>query len=329
MRFVKVRTTTGPRVGVLGTEGSISISRAAENLEPYFGDDGNDLQELGRSILADPDQVVAMDEAVLLAPIVPTSVRDFMVFEEHVLPAWRNLPGWEQDRLPDVWYEQPLGYFSNAETILGPRDSMELPGGSEKVDFELEIAAVVGREARSITPEEAGPYIAGYVILCDWSARDTQLREMDGRLGPFKGKDFASSLGPVFITPDELDGRRMGKGYDIKMTAKVNGKEYGSDSWASAYWSFEEILSFASWNSVVEAGALLGSGTCQGGCILELSLRHGPENYQFLNAGDEVTLSVDLMDEIRATVAPATRSAWPGALEQPDDFMNDSMQGFE
>jgi len=135
---------------------------------------------------------------------------------------------------------------------------------------------------------------------------------MDGRLGPFKGKDFGSSLGPIFVTPDEIEHRRSGTGFDLEMTSAVNGKRYGGDHWSSAYWSFEELISYASWNSRVEAGSLLGSGTCQGGCILELSIRHSPEEYPWLAAGDEVSLGIELMGEIRATVQASARGAWPG-----------------
>jgi len=142
---------------------------------------------------------------------------------------------------------------------------------------------------------------------------------MEGRLGPYKGKDFGSSLGPVFVTPDELDGRRSGNGYDLLMTSAVNGREYGHeyghDHWSSAYWSFEEIISYASWNSVVEPGALIGSGTCQGGCILELSIRHSQEQYPWLTAGDEVTLSIEMM--VRSSLRSPPRRAAPGPAASP------------
>jgi 2-keto-4-pentenoate hydratase/2-oxohepta-3-ene-1,7-dioic acid hydratase in catechol pathway len=225
-----------------------------------------------------------------------------------VLPAWRRSG---LTRGPDVWYEQPIGYFSNAATIRGPRDAIEIPGGSTNLDFELEVAAVIGRAASSITPEQAAGHIAGFVVLSDWSARDLQFREMDGRLGPFKGKDFGSSLGPIFVTPDEIESRRQGTGYDLEMTSAVNGRRYGGDRWTSAYWSIEELISYSSWSSMVEAGSIIGSGTCQGGCILELSIRHSSEEYPWLAAGDAVTLGIETMGEIRATVTESARGAWP------------------
>ena len=276
MRFIKAATADGPRLGVLRVDDVVELSESASRIEEYIGDDGEMLAQLADRIGAAPAGEIPIDELALLRPVDPLAMRDFMIFEEHVLPAWRESG---LTRGPDVWYEQPVGYLSNVANILGPRDAVEMPGGTQRLDFELEVGAILGRAARSVTPEQAAGYIAGFTVLCDWTARDIQFREMDGRLGPFKGKDFASSLGPVFVTPDELVDCRSGAGYDLTMTSTVNGRVYGSDKWSSAYWSFEELVSYASWNTCVEAGSLIGSGTCQGGCILELSLRHGGEEY--------------------------------------------------
>ena len=309
MRFIKAATADGPRIGVLRVDDVVELSESASRIEEYIGDDGEMLAQLADRIAASPAREIPVGELELLRPVAPLAMRDFMIFEEHVLPAWRESG---LTRGPDVWYEQPIGYLSNTANILGPRDAIEMPGGTQRLDFELEVGAILGRAARSVTPEQAAGYIAGFTVLCDWTARDIQFREMDGRLGPFKGKDFASSLGPVFVTPEELVDRRSGAGYDLTMTSTVNGRVYGSDRWSSAYWSFEELVSYASWNTCVEAGSLIGSGTCQGGCILELSLRHGGDEYPWLTTGDEVSLSVELLGEIRATVGAPARGAWPG-----------------
>jgi 2-keto-4-pentenoate hydratase/2-oxohepta-3-ene-1,7-dioic acid hydratase in catechol pathway len=317
MRFVRATTASGTRIGLLRDDGVVQLHETESALEPHFGDDGERLERLGQAIRANPADEQPIEDLQLAIPVKPVAMRDFMIFEEHVLPAWRRSG---LSRGPDVWYEQPIGYFSNAATIRGPREEIEIPGGCTNMDFELEVAAVIGREARSVTPEQSSGHIAGFVVLSDWSARDLQFREMDGLLGPFKGKDFGSSLGPIFVTPDEIEGRRSGNGYDLEMTASVNGRRYGVDRWTSAYWSFEELISYASWNSRVEATSIIGSGTCQGGCILELSLRHSSDEYPWLVAGDEVTLGVETMGEIRATVAASTRSAWPGqkVIQQAD-----------
>ncbi len=315
MRFIKARTEHGARLGVLHPDGMVAIARNQSRLEPYFGDDGESLRGLAAEIRAAPAGEARLEDLTLLRPVDPVSMRDFMVFEEHVLPVWRQSG---LTRGPDIWYQQPIGYFSNAATIRGPRDPIEIPGGSERLDFELEVGAVIGRDASSVTPGQAAGHVAGFLILCDWSARDLQSREMDGHLGPFKGKDFGASLGPVLVTPDELEDRRSGNGYDLVMTTAVNSRRYGSDLWSSAYWSFEELISYASWNSRVEAGAIIGSGTCQGGCIQELSIRHGPEAYPWLAARDVVTLSIELMGEIRADVCAPSRGPWPSPLGDRD-----------
>lgn len=318
MRFINAQTPAGARIGVIHADGMAELSAEECRLEDYFGDDGEALARLGESIHANPASEHDLESLDLLKPIEPVAIRDFMIFEQHVLPAWRmqGMP-----RGPDVWYEQPIGYFSNAATIRGPRDPIEIPGGCVNMDFELEVAAVIGRETVSLTPEQAIGHIAGFVVLSDWSARDLQFREMDGRLGPFKGKDFGSSLGPIFVTPDDIEDRRTGNGYDLEMTSTVNGRRYGSDRWTSAYWSMEELISYASWNSRVEAGSIIGSGTCQGGCILELSIRNSPEQFPWLVAGDEVTLAVETMGEIRSTVAASERGVWPGkkSIEELDE----------
>jgi 2-keto-4-pentenoate hydratase/2-oxohepta-3-ene-1,7-dioic acid hydratase in catechol pathway len=309
MRFIKANTPAGARIGVVGADGRVEISAQVQRLETYFGDDGEALALLGESIHANPAGEHDFEDLDLLKPVDPIAMRDFMIFEQHVLPAWK-MQGMQ--RGPDVWYEQPIGYFSNAATIRGPRDEVEIPGGCTNMDFELEVAAVIGREAVSLTPEQAAGHIAGFVILSDWSARDLQFREMDGRLGPFKGKDFGSSLGPIFVTPDEFEDRRQGNGYDLEMTSSVNGRRYGADRWASAYWSMEELISYSSWSSRVEAGSIIGSGTCQGGCILELSLRNSSSEYPWLVDADEVNLAIETMGEIRATITASARGAWPG-----------------
>ena len=309
VRFIRAATPNGPRIGVLRDDHTVALAATDDRLENHFGDDGELLNRFGAAIQAAPAEEAPIDILGLVRPVDPVAMRDFMVFEEHVLPSWRRAG---LTRGPDVWYERPIGYLSNAANILGPYDPIEIPGGSERLDFELEVGAILGREARSLTPEQAGACIAGFVVLSDWSARDLQFREMEGRLGPFKGKDFASSLGPIFVTPDELADRRSGSGYDLLMTSQVNGRVYGTDRWSSAYWSFEELISYSSWNTRVEADSLIGSGTCQGGCIHELSLRHGAAEYPWLAPGDQVSLSIERLGSIQARIDAPARGPWPG-----------------
>jgi 2-keto-4-pentenoate hydratase/2-oxohepta-3-ene-1,7-dioic acid hydratase in catechol pathway len=305
MRFVRTATPQGARVGVLLDDDTVAISASIAALDGHLAE----LPQLGAAIASAPDSVRAPYASLDLLKVVdPPSLRDFMVFEEHVLPG-RRRRGY--DRAPDVWYQQPIGYFSNVATLRGPHEPIEIPGDSRQLDFELEVAAVTSRPLASVLPEEAEQAIADFLVLCDWSARDIQAREMDGRLGPHKGKDFATSLGPILVTPDELADVSTEHGYDLRMTATVNEREYGADRWSSASWSFGELISFASLNSAIDAGALFGSGTCQGGCILEQSLRHSPEQFPWLAAGDRVQLGIQRLGELSAEILPATRGAWP------------------
>ncbi len=225
-------------------------------------------------------------------------MRDFYAFEQHVRTA-RQRRGLEMD--PD-WYELPVFYFSNPYAICGPDDDVAMPPGSAELDYELEVAAVVGMGGADLEPDEAERSIAGYCVMNDWSARDIQRREMKLSMGPVKGKDFATSLGPVFVTPDELADARRDKSYDLAMTATVNGVEYSRASLADIYWSFGEMLAYASRGTRVETGDVIGSGTCGTGCILELSLVHGVDRYPWLQPGDVVELSVERLGTLRNTV---------------------------
>ncbi|MFL5874337.1 MAG: fumarylacetoacetate hydrolase family protein [Solirubrobacteraceae bacterium] len=214
----------------------------------------------------------ALDGLELLAPIPdPPSVRDFFAFEEHVKTAF-SLRGAE---VPEAWYEQPTFYFSNPASIVGPNAPVRKPPATRMLDFELEIAAVIGADQE----------IAAFTLLNDWSARDLQAKEMTVGLGPAKGKDFASSLGPWLVTPDELplvDGR-----LDVEATATVNGAEL-TRTWAGAQqFPWAELAAHAARDTRLRPGDVLGSGTLPRGCLLEL----GPlEGDRFLQPGDTVAL---------------------------------------
>jgi 2-keto-4-pentenoate hydratase/2-oxohepta-3-ene-1,7-dioic acid hydratase in catechol pathway len=175
---------------------------------------------------------------------------------------------------------------------VGPYDDVAVPPGCRALDFELEVAAVVARGGSDLSPAEAEGCIGGFTVMNDWSARDLQAREVKHSLGPVKGKDFATSLGPFLVTPDELAPRRAGRAYDLAMTARVNGREFSRATLADVHWSFGEMLSYASRGTELVPGDVIGSGTCGTGCILELSLVHGSEAYPWLCPGDVVELEV-------------------------------------
>jgi 2-keto-4-pentenoate hydratase/2-oxohepta-3-ene-1,7-dioic acid hydratase in catechol pathway len=228
----------------------------------------------------------------LLPPIPqPPSVRDFMAFEEHVVTASAAI-GLTVDPL---WYRQPVFYFTNPAALRGAHDPVPVAPGSTAFDYELEVAAVIGREGADLTPEEAVEHIAGYTIFCDWSARDLQGEEMRLNLGPAKGKDSASSCGPWLLTPDELPAAAA-------MTASVNGRPYSAGSLDTLYWSFGEMIAYASRGTRVLPGDLIGSGTVGTGCILELSRVHGADAYPYLVPGDRVRLEVDGLGAVDAPI---------------------------
>jgi 2-keto-4-pentenoate hydratase/2-oxohepta-3-ene-1,7-dioic acid hydratase in catechol pathway len=204
------------------------------------------------------------------------------------------------------WYEAPAFYFTNPYAVTGPYDDVPVPPGSAMLDFELEAAAVVGRDGASLTPEQARDHIFGYTIMNDWSARDLQRREMKVSLGPAKGKDSATTLGPWLVTADELEPYRDPDGFlALDLRVSVNGAEVGQDLLSNMGWPFEELLSYASRGTWVRAGDVLGSGTCgNGGCLAELWGRRGQLDPPPLRPGDVVEMTVEGIGTIRNTVVP-------------------------
>lgn len=209
----------------------------------------------------------------LRAPLPrPNSVRDFMVVEEHVRGSLKG-------EIPAEWYEMPVYYKGNPDTVIGPGDTVRWPVYTEKLDYELELCAVIGKRGREIGEGEASGYIAGYTIFDDWSARDIQFREMKVGLGPALGKDFATSLGPCLVTPDEIDI------YAAQMQARVNGEVWSSGTLGTMRFDFPQIISHLSREQTLQPGDVLGSGTVGGGCGLELG--------RWIQPGDVVELEVE------------------------------------
>ena len=286
------------RLGVASGD-TIHALEPGTSLIGLLGDDGERLATAAEWAVANPFDVVPVESVRLLSPIPqPPSLRDFYAFEQHVRTA-RQRRGLEMD--PD-WYELPVFYFSNPAAVIGPYDDVAVPPGSTQLDYELEVGAVVGLGGSNLDPDAAETHIAGFCVMNDWSARDLQRREMKLSMGPVKGKDFATSLGPFMVTPDELEPFRKARAYDLVMTAAVNGREYSRASLAEIYWSFGEMLAYASRGTTIVPGDVIGSGTCGTGCILELSLVHGEDAYPWLTPGDEVTLEVERLGRISSRV---------------------------
>jgi fumarylacetoacetate (FAA) hydrolase len=232
-------------------------------------------------------------------PATFPSFRDFYAFEAHVRAA-RKRRGLE---MAPEWYEAPAFYFSNTASIVGDGVPVRKPAETNELDYELEIAVVIARDGADIPVSEADSYIAGYTILNDWSARDIQRQEMKVGLGPAKGKDFATSVGPCLVTPEPIEERLLpdtsrGRRYNLAMRATVNGREYSRGNAADMHWTFAELIAHASRNTVLRAGDLIGSGTVGTGCITEFPAG----TYPWLQPGDEVRLEIDYLGALETKI---------------------------
>jgi 2-keto-4-pentenoate hydratase/2-oxohepta-3-ene-1,7-dioic acid hydratase in catechol pathway len=251
-----------------------------------------------------------LDGVTLLAPLPrPASIRDCMSFETHVINSTRALglgPYAKVDRLAErflgrrfsiahrssaTFYKQPPYYKSNPRSVVGPEAEVRIPAYSERFDYELEWGIVIGSEGVDIAPERAREHIAGYTIFNDFSARDAQKREMGGRLGPAKGKDFdtGNAIGPWLVTPDELADP-----YNLTMVARVNGAEWSRGSTSTMHWRWEDLIAHISASETLYPGDFIGSGTVGNGCGLE----HG----SYLKPGDIVELEVEGIGVLRNRV---------------------------
>ena len=234
--------------------------------------------------------------------LLPPSLRDFYAFEGHVRTMWERRGG----TVPEAWYRLPIFYFSNVSEIRGPDEGVWRPAASQELDYELEVAALIDTPARDLPADRGEGVIGGYMVMNDWSARDLQREETTVRLGPAKGKDFATSIGPWLVTPDELADARAETGYDLVMTASVNGQELSRGSWSSAQFSFGEMVARASADVRLRPGDLLGSGTVGTGCLLEIK---DELLGRWLEPGDTVTLAVERLGELTNPIVerPADR----------------------
>lgn len=272
MKLVTFAAPEGIRVGELRADGTIAELTAASMLEWLAG--------AGRSHSGRGYELGAVQ---LLAPVPePPSLRDFYAYEGHVAAGFER----RGSTIPDAWYQAPVFYFSNPAAIFGPDEPITRPQGCARLDFELELAAVI----------DAGGEIAGFTLMNDWSARDIQAEEMTVGLGPAKGKDFATSLGPWLATPDELpfDGDRV----DLEATVSVNGRLVSRVDCRGMHFSWPELVAQAARETRLRAGDVLGSGTVTGGCLLEL----GPLDGRWIEPGDGVALAAPGLGELQTQV---------------------------
>ncbi len=271
-------------------------------LAPGAGRDGQDALlavAMGRPTVPDAvGEAEPFDRVQLLTPVPdPPSMRDFYAFEALDATA-RRTRGLDME---PYWYELPVLYFTNPAAFLGPDDEVQVPAGTEELDYELEVAAVVGTEAADVAPDRWLDVVAGFTVMNDWSARDLQRREMKLGLGPAKGKDFATTLGPVLVTPEELldaDGVPQ-----AAMVGRVNGEAWSRGELGDLHFGWGDLLAHASRSTRLRPGDVIGSGTVGTGCILELGLVHGHDRYPWLTSGDEVTLEVAGIGALTSRIA--------------------------
>ena len=255
-------------------------------------------------------QGIPYEEVQVLAPVPhPTSYRDAYAFRQHVAAARRNR---QVDMIPE-FDQYPIFYFGNHNSMLGPGEVVCMPDHFEKLDFELEVAIVISKPCKNIKAEEADEYIGGYMIMNDVSARRLQMEEMLLNLGPAKGKDFATTIGPILVTPDELEEFKVdckpghtGNVYNLKMKCRVNDVQVSEGNLADMDWTFAEIIERASYGVQLFPGDIIGSGTVGTGCFLELNgtgkLNDPEYKEQWLKEGDVVEMEIDGLGKLSNTI---------------------------
>ena len=284
-----------PRVGALTDGGVVELETPSMLALLRGGDDALagarravQASESGNGGPRPPDA----SEVELLAPLPrPNSLRDFMLVEEHVLNSFGEVP--------PAWYDIPVYWKGNPDTVLGPETTVPWPYYTDKLDYELEVGAVIGRPVARVGVEEAASCIAGYTIFNDWSARDIQFREMSVSLGPGLSKDFATSIGPCLVTADAID---VGS---ARMSARVNGETWSEGTLGAMRFSFAEVISHLSQEQTLQPGDVLGSGTVGRGCGLELD--------RWIAPGDVVELEVEGIGVLRNTVGAKHAAPREGA----------------
>lgn len=317
MKLVSYKTEDKEHLGIYAN-GHIYNLNSCDKLIPdqmnAFLEGGEPLMERAKKINQDIlDGKLSPKEEVfyeLLAPVPhPTSCRDGYAFRQHVAAARRNR---KVDMIAE-FDQYPIFYFTNHNAIQGPGEIECMPDHFQKLDFELEVAVVIGKKGRNIKAAEADEYIAGYTIMNDMSARTLQMEEMLLNLGPAKGKDFSTVIGPWLVTPDELEQfkvaakeNHVGNNYNLKMTCKVNGIKVSSGNMADMDWTFAEIIERCAYGVDILPGDVIGSGTVGTGCFLELNgtgLLNDP-NYQvqWLQAGDHVEMEIAGLGALSNTI---------------------------
>lgn len=226
--------------------------------------------------------------ARLLAPLRPRTIRDFLAFEGHLKNAFAGLG----KEIPDEWYSTPAYYKGLPDTVIGPEEEIPWPAYTQKLDHELELAAIIGTAGKDIATSNALDHVFGYTLWNDMSARDTQTRELPVGMGPCKAKDWDGSnvLGPCIVTADEIDP------HDVDLSVRINGERWGGDNTNAMHHTFEDMIAYASLGLTLWPGELLGSGTATGGSGLELD--------RWLRPGDQIEMEATGIGVLRNRVGP-------------------------
>ena len=306
MKLLTYDKGLGPRCGVLQDTRVVDVSDLTGISGHPLGDvralleQGNSPLDRVRDALARNTSASStpVADVQLRAPIIqPPTVRDFIVYEEHASNQGTREPN-------EVWYRMPVFYFSNPLCIYGPDAQIPFPSASSQFDYELEIGCVIGKEGRDVAAADAMDYIAGFTLFNDWSSRDLQVDEMAFGLGPAKGKDTASSIGPWLVTTDEMSPYLKDGRLDLRCEVRVNGNQWLKDGAAiDAYFSFADMIERASKDSRIVPGDVIGSGTVGGGSIRE-AIRKGYPGARFLEPGDVVEHEVEAIGVLRGTIGP-------------------------
>ncbi len=300
MKLLTYDPGTGPRCGVLQDDAVVDVAaligsdRPLADVRALLDTGDSAIDRVGDALASNVAAPrVALADVGLRAPVLqPPTVRDCIVYEEHATSQGTR-------EIDPVWYRMPVFYFSNPLVIYGPGEQVPYPSASDQLDYELEIGAIIGRAGTNVPASEAMQYIAGFCIFNDWSARDLQFDEMTFGLGPAKGKDSASSIGPWLVTTDELNPHIHDGRLDLACHVRVNGDHWLRNGEAvNAYYSWGEIIERASKDSRIAPGDVIGSGTVGGGSIRE-SIRKGYENARWLEPGDVVEMEVEHIGVLR------------------------------
>ena len=297
MKLVRYIHNSTERVGHLTSSNSI-VDLSSEfncySMTEFISKQRHLCQKVCEYIKSTNDKIDISDVRIL-SPIKPRSLRDAYAFRQHVETSRRNR-GLDMIEEFDNF---PVYYYSNADAVTGPGDIEVDDVFMNKLDFELEVAVVISKEGKNIPCNEADDYIAGLMIMNDFSARDLQMQEMKLNLGPAKGKDFTTSLGPCLVTLDELTDNTNksseGNQYNLDMECFINNEKISSDNLGNMSWTFAQIIERISMGTTIFPGDVIGSGTCATGCFLELNQKN---NERWLKRGDRVELRVDNLDTL-------------------------------